>query len=433
MLEYYEVNDYGLKTLSEKIEKLNKKAKKIGVSELSIEVSNPYIIEDPETKAYEYAPKKYIRVYDVFVHGELPKYNDWIFVARIEGYPNGNNVIHTSPKVFENFDIEEDDIEKYRTKKSFCDHCKTRRYRKYTYIIYNTNTKDLFQVGSTCIKDFLGHDVPSFAWFSKALSELDEDDLGSELRNGPSATFYPLHDYLSLGVEVIKNTGFVSNKKADEEYLTPTSHFVDTLYNDYKARREFGYESVSDESEREASKIIEWGKGLKNRDGLNNYMNNLSVIFDSEVVSPSSTDLLISSFVAYKRDMGIEEEEKKGHNPKNSEYFGEPRVRYELGLTLNKVLEFEGKFGVVYFHVFYDDDDNQFVWFGSKRLDLLIETEWGSSKATIQKNNKNYYEKVIDEGEKVRVKATVKRHQEYNGIKQTIITRVTAINIIEQD
>jgi len=51
-------------------------------------------------------------------------------------------------------------------------------------------------------------------------------------------------------------------------------------------------------------------------------------------------------------------------------------------------------------HKFLQDGSNVLVWFGSKELDVAL-------------------------GETVTIKATVKRHDEFNFVKQTIVNRVT--------
>ena len=94
---------------------------------------------------------------------------------------------------------------------------------------------------------------------------------------------------------------------------------------------------------------------------------------------------------------------------------GEIKKRYELELTLTKILEFESQFGRVQFHIFFDDNENQFVWYANN-TEIAIKND----------------DRVVDIGDKIKVKGTVKKHKEYNGIKQTVLTRVTGIEFIEK-
>lgn len=71
--------------------------------------------------------------------------------------------------------------------------------------------------------------------------------------------------------------------------------------------------------------------------------------------------------------------------------------REEFTLTINKLMEMDGIYGITYIHICTDADGNAFVYKGS--------TELG------------------EQGDTVTVKATVKEHSAYNGVAQTIINR----------
>src|SRR6056297_3193522 len=121
MFEYTKITENNLKDLEKKVKKLNKRAVKIGCPEMEIKIVKEYfkkIEEDGDGRPL--VNPFYIKVYDVEIHGDTPKYDGWVFVAVITGYPSGENVIHKSP-----FLKEDVDVSSYRNKKSYCDHCKT--------------------------------------------------------------------------------------------------------------------------------------------------------------------------------------------------------------------------------------------------------------------------------------------------------------------
>jgi len=66
-------------------------------------------------------------------------------------------------------------------------------------------------------------------------------------------------------------------------------------------------------------------------------------------------------------------------------------------LTINKLMELEGMYGISYIHIMTDENGNTFVYKGSKELGEV--------------------------GDTVTMKATVKEHGAYNGLAQTIINR----------
>ena len=67
-------------------------------------------------------------------------------------------------------------------------------------------------------------------------------------------------------------------------------------------------------------------------------------------------------------------------------------------LTLEKIYTFDGMYGVSHILRFVDDAGNVFTW------------KTATSK--------------LDEGKRYNFKATVKAHEEYKGVKQTVLTRV---------
>ena len=79
---------------------------------------------------------------------------------------------------------------------------------------------------------------------------------------------------------------------------------------------------------------------------------------------------------------------------------GEP---YE-NVILLKTICYESCYGTGYFHLFTDDNGNVFKWSTNK---ALLTDDYHS----------------IDEGTRLSLTGTVKSHDEYRGVKQTVITR----------
>lgn len=399
MYEYTAVPMEGFETLKDKVKKLNKRAKKIGYGELSIEASEPYFIKHWDEI---YLNNWWEKVCDVIIKGEMPQYKNWIFVGTVEGYPNGKNILYINPKIVEKI-RENVDIEKYRSEKSHCDHCKINRFRKNTFLIYNIETKELKTVGSTCIKDFFGHDIPTFNLFSKIMKEFED---GNFYDIKEKCKFIDLKSYLACACQVIKEDGFVSKKKAYERGLDPTVDTVNNYYFDKNIQILHNFK-IEDYNRELAEKVFEWGKPLKDRENLNDYLYSLSVIFENECFEIKAAGFVVSSIHAYKNEMNLYETKKE------SNYVGEVKKRYEFELNIDKLLPFQSDFGVVFMHCMSDNDGNQFVWFGSK---VLINGDGVHA----------------DTGDVVKIKGTVKCHKEYKGIKQTQLTRCSLLEIVKK-
>ena len=322
MYEYSGIFDVDVNQLRKKVEKLNKRARKIGCPEMELVVDREY----QETFYYDdyghrlVQPRVY-NLYDVTIHGETPSYDGWYFVGVITGYPNGQNVITKAP-----FLKKELDVTGFRDRENYCDHCKTNRYRKYTYLIANQDDK-IWQVGSTCLLDFLGHSAPSFGFMAKAMEDLDEDPMEWDNRLNP-IPFRKLRDFLAFACHVINEHGFTSRKAAWEDYRESTidrMYQIENILNDsnlLKLHPELQDFKISDEAYEKADKIIEWGNALKERENLNDYLYNLSVLFNNNIVDPRSEAFAVSAVNTYNNEMGLQTQRKKEFNPKNSDYFG---------------------------------------------------------------------------------------------------------------
>jgi len=90
-------------------------------------------------------------------------------------------------------------------------------------------------------------------------------------------------------------------------------------------------------------------------------------------------------------------------------YVGEPKKRLDFTLTLASDREFEGYYGLTHVYEFADEDGNCIVWFTQNIIETYDEERDGWWTAEL--------------GDTIKMRATVKEHKEYNGVKQTIITR----------
>lgn len=91
-------------------------------------------------------------------------------------------------------------------------------------------------------------------------------------------------------------------------------------------------------------------------------------------------------------------EERIAADRATSSYVGVVGERREFDLVCERFFAFEGVFGFTYINIFRDAERNIVVYKGSRS---------------------------VEEGDAVRVKATVKAHEEREGVKQTVIARPT--------
>jgi len=136
----YIVYEANLKTLTEKLTRLNAKLARIGVPEVSCKITGHTDEPHPSIAG---ATARYI---SLEVEGVTPEFNGWTFVATLVHTQEGN-IIRSVP----GFEV----APEYRDKANWCDHCQTNRVRRDTYVVKHTDGR-VMQVGSSCLAEFIG-------------------------------------------------------------------------------------------------------------------------------------------------------------------------------------------------------------------------------------------------------------------------------------
>lgn len=325
--------------------------------------------------------------------------NNWRFVATIEHTDSGN--------VIRQYDFDVDVPSKYRTAKPVCEHCNTLRNRNDTYLVYNDTIKEFKQVGKSCLKDFTnGLDAEQVARFMSYEDLLEEyqrpETLGKHRRR-----YYPLKDVLMYGIECIKHFGY---RKADQFDVDSTGLHTYELYrfvefgfssqfksDDYMQNEidEYNFKAITDENSAKADEMIEW---VLNSSDTSNYIQNLKVLVNNKYITRRDVNFVVSlvpsyyKYVSHVRKVAADKEQSS-----KSEYVG--KIKDKLSIEVKEdslVTSWDTMYGTQFMYKFVDSNDNIFIWITSVLLD--------SRKV-------------------VKVNGTVKDHSEYNGAKQTVLTR----------
>lgn len=136
----YSVYEPNLKTLITKLTRLNAKLARINVAPITWKQVGQH---DEPHPSMENAVVRYI---DLEVEGTVPAQNGWEFVATIVHTDDGN-IIRCVPGY--TVPVE------HRDRPTWCDHCKTNRVRRDTYVVRHADGR-VMQVGSSCLEDFIG-------------------------------------------------------------------------------------------------------------------------------------------------------------------------------------------------------------------------------------------------------------------------------------
>ena len=358
-----------LESFKQEIAKLNRRSAKMDIGLAPMTVVTGAI----EHRLVEHGI--YCTFIEVQIDGNMPKIAGWQFLARIEHMSEGHNIVHTYPGA----DLID---KKYWVVAPNCDHCNTQRRRKDTFIV--TDGHETLQVGSSCIKDFLGHDMPSNFGSLFVTEDFCEEFKEKWPRIEPE---WDLLDVLSMTSAVIREFKWVGSSAA---YNDPSLFATkDRVFIQMSER-----EIIPIDSDQEvAKKAIKWVEDFLVTD--TNYLENLSAIVKIGYIRERSFGLACSILISYYRT--IEKESK------NSQWVGEIGVRQEFTIVVKSLNFIDNQYGGLDVYRMEDLSGNILVWF--------------STQGSIMEKDKNYT-----------IVGTVKKHDEYKGTKQTNINRVKVKN-----
>ncbi len=337
---------------------------------------------------------------DVEVTGERPVLAGWSFAAVIQATPAGN-ILRKSPM------FEADLPERFRSCTSECDHCKKVRSRSETFVVVSTSG-EFRQVGRSCLGDFTAAADPN-AWlasyqFELALHEFigEGDGLGGfDL----SARALFADDFLEMVAAHVREFGYLGAKQAAERNEASLGAMVlstgrEVLFGatdrDPAVAARYS-DAVTDEDRKLAADAIAWV--TSDAVGhVSDYVHNVRMYLARDIVDTSSANVLASLVQSYRKHLGMRVEKASKANEHLPGVAVKQRLR-DLALTLVVEHAFDTAFGTKWILRFEDEAGRCVVWKTTSR---------GLGYST---------------GDRVVVTGTVKELGEYQGTKQTELTR----------
>lgn len=333
-------------------------------------------------------------------------YENWIVIAVLDHHEVGN-VIHLVEGEWRP-SAELALPSRFRTAKSFCEHCNTMRSRNKTVVIYNTQTKQFKQVGTTCLREYTGGiDAEAIAAFEEAIKS-PEEFLGV---SGSSKFFIETKDYLSAVVATMSLYGFMSKKKAAEineevrynnnikrveATCTKAVHLMTNNEKPNEMSNKWHNIYKSKDTEAFVEDALEW---IKSYNEPNDFMENLRVICSGSHIKVSDVGFAACLMDLYKRHLEYEKTRKqKAQENEMYRYYGEVGEKVTLNGKLACVTSYSTQFGVMFIYkMIYNSAI--FVWKTSKYLGI------------------------DDSGAEVNLVGTIKEHSEFRGVKQNMLVR----------
>jgi hypothetical protein len=373
----FQIPDQNLVKLRAEIDKLGKRAEKLTGERIRL-----MVLGFNDTKHEDGTVSRY---WDVFVSGPEPKLNGFTFIARVDHANEVGNIIRSVPGEYV--------PQRYRNAPGNCEHCGHDRYRRDTFLVKEEETGQVVQVGSSCLKDYVGHGDPQATAKLAELYGYANELAGyhGEREVGVDHRFLDVESFGAHTMAMCRLYGWTPKSRADEDHR-PTSMLA--LDNMFPQPQETATE-VTDEDHTRAQQALEW---IQSQDAADSdWVYNCSVVAASGVMEMRSAGLAASIFgVWFKKNV---EEAAQYINTQNSEYVGRVKERMDLTVRVLFTKVIDSVYGTSTMHKMADENGNLFVWFNSGRGDLV-------------------------KGRTYNIKGTVKAHQEYQGVKQTMLNRV---------
>lgn len=280
-----------------------------------------------------------------------------------------------------------------------CEHCFTNRPRTTTYIIHNE--KEYKTIGRQCLADYLGHPdaaslLASVDTIYDTITLLNQDDLLESEEEIKKSGLIHLPYLLSYTAAYIRKYQWVP-ASAQSKNKVPSAYIIqDMLFGhniDAQELREKCFPTETDIAT--AENAINWASNLNPK---SEYEHNIKEIARVKYAPIHYIALACSIIPAYLRTI---------NKPKTeSNYIGKIGEKITIKAKLNKVVPYQNQYGITYIHYMTDENNNIIVWFAS---------------------GKNLYDQIGDNNNYFTISATIKNHEDYKGIKQTIITRAKII------
>lgn len=338
--------------------------------------------------------------YRVSVAGEPPSYGGWSLLAALDWSAAGL-IVRTAPGV--------QSIDRSRLEEGKCDHCGVNRRRKNAYVV-SDGTRQV-QVGSTCLKDFLG--------WSATVVTLWEEDLDKALSGcwGGGERAYSTDTVLAAAWAVVTTYGFV---RAHEIGATRDKVATFLSPGTSRADKEF-VESLRPVVARAAEMGRALRKWVQSEEfsGTSEYVLNLKTLCGDRVVDgvvqpgvAKSVEwrhlgTLVSAPQAMAKAQDMTLIKQRERTVTVDEWLGEPKQRLGIRAKVGAVRFVPTRWGSQTLYTLLTEDGRTLKW-------------W-ASEATLG-------EEPSDEYRDLRV--TVTKHGTYRGRKETTVNRCVVVDSV---
>jgi len=394
---------YNRQELQKAIDKLNRKAAKLGCDPLVLTFDNPHVKElnQHPLNGRKLDPAWKFDMIDATLTFAVPTLNGYELVARLDLFGNVVMVAAVPGQVVPDKYKHLDRID--------CDHCGHKRARKHSILVRHIETNEYMQVGTTCVKDFFGfHDPAGFMFKASILLSgivgcLDEE---KGFKNNSDCYGYDFPETFVMSAACIRHWGWMSRGKAmhnDAAGPATADHVIDNLNPWPNMPEELKVGGVTEEDKEEARLAWEYWQTVEHKN--NDYLLNCCKLIEIGFVPAKYMGLAVSMVSSYQRHaLKLKERELMKAKHGESNHVGAVGERLK-GIKVQCIYnrDFENEWGMKTLYSFRDASGNIYkTWYSGDA--------WGACQ-----------------GDHLTIDGTVKKHDEFKGEKQTMLTRVKGV------
>jgi hypothetical protein len=404
----------GMAAFEKNLGKLNAKATKFGLPPIT--TGEP--VRERYTRRYESDDERRVhRMYVVPLGDRKPEEGDeilylnrielnypiialgsWKVLGKIEPFGEGRITFAAT-----DVESELEQLSAYRESEPCCDHCKTKRRRKETYVVRHTDTAETKQIGSACLQDFTGIDpvkVLFLAQMYAAFKDMADDYEHFMGGVGCDHGVRPV-DFLRDVLFVTEWQGdFVSSKRAKEYLLTPTYRVAMDLADELRGRRALieRYEESRERLLASAQRVIDWWTV---QEPESEFERTAQQVVTAEAVPYENKFLAIAAASISAMDRALAKAmAKEARAARPSEHVGKVGEKLQQPMRVTGRFSFDGDYGTQFYVNFVDVEGNKYSWktanppyeFGEPDA----KTKWFDGKFKIKKHGDFRDEKITD-------------------------------------
>jgi hypothetical protein len=289
--------------------------------------------------------------------------NEWALIATLHHRPGRPTVVELVPGAARI------DVDAWSRSEGWCEHCRTRRARRTTYLLRRRNGS-LAQIGSTCLAEFIGEPEPMRILRPSRRPQSPHGEHLHPQRRAVSE-YIDTRAYLAHVAQAAFGGGFVSTAAATRGKPATWCQALGTLDI---AR------SPSSRASRRAQQTLEWVRDdLKARAPLDDFERRLVQVLDHDRLTLRELPTAAAGLYAYHQHLRsqIEARERAG------DFLGEPGEVITALLVVRRVERAATSTGPVQRHFLRDELGRIAIWDAS---DQTLQRGRGNFEVVVAEN-----------------------------------------------